>query len=132
MDLFVHDDAVTYIAVGGISPGRGTWRVGWKAVEDLVKCDWDYWGTIKLDMENACIAILGDAASLSVPALLVTDVETEEFIGDKLEVKGRIHGASADGDRTRPLRMTAVLVKRDGRWLFHQIHLSYSVRSLAK
>lgn len=41
MRLFVHDDKLEVVGVSGVFPGSGTWRLGRKAVRELVKADWD-------------------------------------------------------------------------------------------
>jgi len=132
MNIFIQEDYVEFIATGGMSPNRGTWRVGEKAVRDLVRADWEYWGLIQLDEKNVRINVLNDVAWLSAPATVITDDETEEFIGDKEETKGIVYNASTGDARVKPLRMTATLVKKEGRWQFAQIHLSFSIRSIPK
>lgn len=132
MNIFARDDHLEFIAVGGVSPSRGTWRVGRDGVRDLIRSDWEYWGLITLEPENAHISVRDDAAWLSTPATVTTDDDTEEFIGDKVEVKGPVHNVSTGDARTKPLRMTAVLMKQEGEWKFLQIHFSFSIRSLPK
>ena len=132
MNLFARDDHLEFIGVGGILPGRGAWRVGREAVRDLVRCDWDYWGSVNIDVEKAHIAAFGDTAWVSTAGTVTTDDETEEFLGDKEEILGVVRNMSASGSRVKPLRMTAILVKQDGQWRFLQIHFSFSVRSLPK
>jgi hypothetical protein len=132
MKIFAQDDHLEFIAVGGVSPGRGTWRVGRDGVRDLIRSDWEYWGSITVDTENAHISVVDDVAWLSTAATITTDDDTEEFIGDKVEVKGPVHNVSTGDTRTKPLRMTAVLMKQEGEWKFQQIHFSFSIRSLPK
>jgi len=133
MNHFSQYENLEFIATGGASPGRGTWRVGKEAVRDLVRSDWEYWGLIHVDEEKARINVLNDVAWLSTSATVTTDDETEEFLGDKEEITGAVQTMSAtDGGRVKPLRMTAILVKEEGQWRFAHIHLSFSIRSLPK
>jgi len=132
MKLFATDDSLEFIGVGGVLPRRGAWRVGREAVRELVRCDWDYWGLVTVDVEKARVAVANDVAWLSTAGTVTTDAETEEFLGDKEEEMGTVQNMSTSGTRVKPLRMTAVLIKRDGRWQFLQIHFSFSVRSLPK
>ncbi len=132
MRLFARDETLEFIGVGGMFPGRGTWRLGCDAVRDLFRADWEYWGQIQLDQDNARITVFDNAAWLSTSATVTTDDETEEFLGDKQDTMGDIRHTSAENSHLKPLRMTAVLVKREGRWQFLQIHLSFSIRSLPK
>ena len=53
MKLFVDEDNLEVAGISGVSPGRDAWRLGREAVQKLVKADWDYWGQITVDVENA-------------------------------------------------------------------------------
>ena len=132
MNIFVQDNDVEFIATGGVSPSRGTWRVGKDAVRDLVRADWEYWGLIHVDEEKAHIDVHNDVAWLSTTATVTTDDETEEYLGDKEEIMGVVQNTAAGNSRVKPLRVTAVLVKRENQWQFMQIHLSFSIRSMPK
>ncbi len=132
MNLFAQEEYLEFIATGGVSPRRGTWRVGIEAVRDLVRSDWEYWGLINIDVEKAHIDVHNDVAWLSTTATVTTDDETEEYLGDKEEIIGVVHNTSSGNSRVKPLRVTAVLVKRENRWQFIQIHYSFSIRSMPK
>lgn len=132
MNICAQDDDLEFIGIGGVSPKRGTWRVGREAVRDLIRSDWEYWGLIEIDVKNARIDVLNDTAWLSTSGTVTTDDESEEFLGDKESMTGAVYSDATAGSRIKPLRMTAVLVKREDRWRFQQIHLSFSVRSLPK
>jgi len=132
MNLFVQDEDLEFIGVGGGSPRRGTWRIGREPVRDLIRADWEYWGSIKIDTNNARIDVLNNVAWLSTSGTVTTDDETEEFLGDKESMIGKVHSDASAGSRIKPLRMTAVVTKRESRWQFLQIHFSFSIRSLPK
>ncbi|CAG0980665.1 hypothetical protein ANAEL_01726 [Anaerolineales bacterium] len=132
MRLFAEDENLEFIGIGGMFPGRGTWRLGREAVRDLFRADWEYWGSVQLDEEKARITVRDDLAWLSTSAAITTDDETEEFLGDKQEMMGSVHQSSIDDSRIKPLRVTAVLMKQENHWRFLQIHMSFSIRSLPK
>ena len=132
MNIFTQNDHLEFIGIGGVLPGRGAWCLGKEAVQKLIRSDWDYWGQIVIDAENARIDVHNNIAWVSTAATLSTFDETEEFLGDKVEVVGKIHPVSPGDTRVKPLRMTAVLVKLEDQWQFQQIHFSYSVRSLPR
>jgi hypothetical protein len=132
MELFAREENLEFIATGGVALRRGTWRVGMGAVRDLVRADWEYWGVIRLDLEKAHIDVHNDIAWLSTTATITKDDETDEYLGDKDEVMGTVHNTSSGDSRVKTLRVTAVLVKRESRWQFIQIHTSFSIRSMPK
>jgi hypothetical protein len=130
MRLFVHDEKLEVVGLSGVFPGDRTWRLGREAVRKLVKADWDYWGQITADVENARVDVLDNGAWLSTVAAVTTFEDTEESIQDIGEPTGGLHKVPTRDNRVKPLRMTAVLVKREGRWQFQQLHFSFSIRSL--
>lgn len=132
MNIFTQSEDPEFIGVGGVSPRRGTWRIGREAVRDLIRADWEYWGLIEIDIKNASIRILNDVAWLSTSGTVTTDDETEEFLGDKESITEAVYADAAAGSRIKPLRMTAVVRKREDQWRFLQIHFSFSIRSLPK
>lgn len=132
MKLFVDEDKLEVVGISGISPGRDAWRLGREAVRKLVKADWDYWGQITVDVDNARVDVLGNVAWLSAMAGVTTFEHTEESLQDIEEATDRLLKVSTVEQRSKPLRMTAVLVKQKGRWRFQQLHYSFPIRSLPK
>jgi hypothetical protein len=132
MSLFGNDEKLEVVGISGIFPGNGTWRLGREAIRELVKADWEYWGQIAADVENACVEVLGDVAWLSTVATVTTFEDTEESTQQNGGVTGDIHKVPTGDKRVKSLRMTAVLVKREGQWRFQQLHFSFPIRSLPK
>ena len=152
MDLFCDDAELEVIGTGAVAPGEGEWCLGPEAARRLVENDWEGWGDLEIDVEGARIHVLGDVAWLATTGT-VTDAETEEqSIADSLE---RLHGlleAEMPDEETLievvrestgtlielrrgtlyvwPLRFTAVLLKREGRWKFHQMQFAFPTAGL--
>jgi hypothetical protein len=132
MKLFVADDEPEVVGISGLSPGLGAWRLGREAVRALVKADWDYWGQITLDAENAHVRVLGNVAWLSTTATVTTFEDTEERFQGVQEATDSLHRVSTGEKRVKPLRMTATLVKQENEWRFQQMHFSFAIKSLSK
>ena len=152
MELFCDDADLEVIGTGAVAPGEGEWCLGPEATRRLVESDWEGWGDLEIDTEGARIHILGDVAWLATTGA-VTDAETEEqSIADSLtRVRGLLEADTPDEDTLLeivreststlvelrrgtvyvwPLRFTAVLVKRDGRWKFHQMQVAFPTAGL--
>lgn len=152
MALFVDDAELEVIGTGALTPGEDEWCLGPSAVRQLVASDWEGWGDLEIDTEGARIHILGDVAWVST-AGTVTDAETEEqSIADSLErVRWILGQEMAEEERLLeivrestgtlvelrrgtvyvwPIRFAAVLVKRGGRWRFHQMQFSFATAGL--
>ncbi len=132
MKLFVADDEPEVVGISGLSPGLGAWRLGREAVRALVKADWDYWGQISLDVENAHIRVLANVAWLSTTATVTTFEDTRESFQGLEEAAHSLDRTSTGEERVKPLRMTATLVKQENEWRFQQMHFSFAIRSLSK
>lgn len=147
--LFVPDQELEVIGTGGIVPGDGEWCLGADAACDLVLSDWENWGDLQLDIPNAHIHLLGDVAWLSVTGTVKMDLEPEEAYQNYLKYIDEVAKDEERSPRARlleilrggtntvfeaergklyvwPLRFTAVLIRRGGRWLFHQIQFSFA------
>ncbi len=147
MELFVPEDALEVIGTNGIRPGVEEWYLGRAQARRLVKGDWEGWGDVALDVEGARIHVLGEVAWLATTGTSSMTIRTEENYKGFLEhIKGLIDTAEMPleekllyilrgGTNTLyelrrgekfvwPLRFTAVLVRREGRWLFHQVQFS--------
>ncbi len=152
MDLFVNDATIECIGTGGVLPGEDEWCLGRAAIRALVQQDWESWGDVELDVDEARIHVLGDVAWLSTTGV-VTDVETRErSVADSLErarrlLDGDLRGEDKLAGLVRettgtflelqkgttyiwPLRFAAVLVRQDGRWKFHQVQFSFPTAGL--
>ena len=152
MDLFCDDADLEVIGTGAVAPGEGEWCLGPHAARRLVESDWEGWGDLEIDTDDAHIHILGDVAWLATTGT-VTDAETEEqSIADSVERVRALLAAEMPAEETLleivrestgtlvelrrgtvyvwPLRFTAVLVKREGRWRFHQMQFAFATAGL--
>jgi hypothetical protein len=80
------------------------WKNGPAAVSQLVKTDWQYWGNLKLAIDDTVIDSEGEVAWLATT------------------------GTVAWPSYTRSLRFAAVLTRHDDRWLFRQIVFQWDER----
>lgn len=148
MKLFVPDDDLEVIGTNASDTGVGEWCLGPAAVRALVEGDWQGWGDLRLDVEGAKIHSLGDVAWLATSATVSMRLETQsqyqqylEYLPELAQVPGRTPEARVlrillgcartvfelhqGEDFIWPLRFTAVLVLREGRWRFHQMQFSF-------
>jgi SnoaL-like domain len=147
--LFVQEDDCEVIGTGAIEPGDDEWCLGPEAACNLVENDWEGWGDLALDVADARIHVLGDAAWLATTGTVTMDLDTTETYRDYLSYIESVAGDEALDPRARlievmrggittlfeaergkqyvwPLRFTAVLVQRGERWLFHQVQFSFA------
>lgn len=102
LDSFMHlfDSDAEVIGTSGIVPGQGEWCRALAPIRDLVGFDWQGWGKVSLDLGRARVEVGGDVAWVAAP------------------------GVVTENGRRWPLRITAVLRRRENRWLFRQLHFS--------
>lgn len=148
-DLFIQDDDVEAIGTGAIEPGGDEWCLGVDAVCGLIENDWEGWGDLLLDVNDARIHVLGDTAWLATTGSVTMDLDPTETYRDHLSYVGELAADERMDPRERlleilrgsantlfeaeqgkqyiwPLRFTAVLVRQAGAWLFHQIQFSFA------
>jgi hypothetical protein len=87
-----------------IGTDTAEWRTGYGAVADFIRSDWQGWGDVHLAVDDSTISSLGDVAWVATT------------------------GQVDFGGRARPVRFTAVLTRRNGRWLFRQIQFQWDER----
>lgn len=151
MELFASAD-LEVIGTNAVFPGEGEWCLGTEAVRDLVRDDWESWGDLELDVEEARIAVHGQVAWASVwgtvsseetPAQTVTDSlervrwvldqdvpDEDKMLGIAREASDTLMALQQGTTYIWPLRVTAVLVRRGERWLFQQVHFSFPTTRL--
>ncbi|MBN1667243.1 MAG: nuclear transport factor 2 family protein [Anaerolineales bacterium] len=152
MQLFVQSDEIELIGIGASARNANEWFQGLECIREIVESDWQYWGDVRLEVENAKITIHGDTAWLStVGAILQTDhIHTDEVTqyslnqmkelleNENLPLKNRLMEVTHFGMRRLrerdklagyrwPFTFTAVLVLYEGKWRFHTIHWSMPV-----
>ena len=148
-DLFVKDDDLEVIGASAVEPGGEEWCLGLDAASGLFENDWEDWGDLTLDVGDARIHVLGDAAWLATTgsvAIELDPVETyrnffayagEVAAQDRADPRARLLELLRNGTNTLceaeqgrqyiwPLRFTAVLVRQSGTWLFHQVQFSFA------
>lgn len=149
MGLFGRDEVVEVIGTNALEPGEGEWCKDKAAVRKLIAGDWEHWGDVVLDLDGVQIFDRGDVAWLATTGT-VTDVITADyrykgFVGyAKAVLEDEEESAKSKMlDITRlgndlvsslllpetcvwPFRFTAVAVKVDGQWGFHQMQYSFA------
>jgi hypothetical protein len=98
MQLFA--EGAELIGTSAVTPGVEEWCLGRDSIRELIKEDWETWGDVLLDLGRATTDVRGETAWVAVP------------------------GVVSEMGETRPLRLTAVLVREERRWLIHQMHFS--------
>ena len=147
LELLAGDD-LEVIGTNGIRPRQGEWYLGQAAARELFLGDWQSWGDLRLDVPEARIHVLGQVAWLSTTATVAMTIPADQNIPDYLAFVRKYldtDGPSAEekllyilrggnntlfelrrGERfTWPLRFTAVLIRQEAGWKFHQIQFSY-------
>jgi hypothetical protein len=147
MELFEEDERLEVIGTMAVDRGHREWCLGRKATKNLVEGDWKYWGDVALDVGGARIHILDNVAWLATWGT-VTKIEDnktsyqkalnrfEEVLKNQVNNEEKILEIVREGTNTLcevgkgetyiwPLRFTAVLIKRNGIWRFHQMNFSF-------
>lgn len=147
--LFVPEEDLEVIGTGAVKIGDDEWCLGPEAACTLVKNDWEGWGDLTLDVAGARIHVLGDVAWLATTGRVDMTLDPSETVRDYVDyiqkenpaeetdpqarlmeiLRGGINTlfeAAKGSQYTWPIRFTAVLVRRDETWLFHQIQFSFA------
>ncbi len=141
-ELFVPDEDQLIVGTG-----HDEWCHGPESVRELLRSDWEFWGDVAIDVPGAHIWVSGDVAWLVAPGIVSNTVTAEDFDNGTLKsIERTLSGAmnhraklleigritantlfeTGKGDRyVWPFRFAAVLVRRQGRWLFHQLQFSF-------
>jgi hypothetical protein len=152
MALFDQGAGLEVIGTGGVFPGEGEWCVGPEMVRDLVRDDWQNWGDLDLDVDDATIQVLDDVAWLAalgtvsdedapgqtwndslrrLQSLLASDVaDQDKVLAAAREATETLFEASRGRVYIWPIRFTAVLVREEGQWTFKQAHFSFPTARL--
>jgi ketosteroid isomerase-like protein len=145
MTLFTPDAEV--IGTNGIRPGQGEWHLGREAARALVQGDWESWGDLCLDLEQASIHALGDVGWIACTGTVTQTIGREnydsfvafarEYLGrEDLSAEERLHYVLRGGTNTLyelsrgerfvwPLCFTTVVLLQEGVWRFAQMHFSF-------
>lgn len=148
MQLFVPDEDLEVIGTGASQVDKDEWCLGQAMAREMVESDWRYWGDVRIDVAGAHIHSMGDVAWLAAPATVAMHLDVQESYKDYIDyvhettkqeglsaeqkameimrgVTNTIFELSRGGDFVWPFRFTAVLVRREGRWFFHQMQFSF-------
>ena len=98
-DLIAPDPDVTFFGTGVDEE-----RVGIAEIKEQIQRDWAQSESASIDWDRLCVSAQGTVAWVAAHVML------------KARVSGR--------EMTIPGRITAVMDKRDGRWLIDQLHMS--------
>ena len=154
MELFGPDNELEVIGTNGIYPGQGEWCKGRAAVRKLIKADWESWGDVLFDLEAAQISAKGDVAWLAttgtVTDVITADYKYEGFVefsknvleNDEESAKAKMLDITRVGNQlisslllpetcVWPFRFTAVAVRTDDQWRFHQMQFSFATTGAA-
>jgi hypothetical protein len=147
--LFVPEGELEVIGTGAVTPGEDEWCLGLDSSCDLFTNDWEAWGDLTLDVADSRVSSLGDVAWLSATGTVKMTLDPEEMytdyldtiqsisVDEELDPKQRLIEILRSGTNTLfeaergreyiwPLRFTAVLVRREGNWLFAQVQFSFA------
>ena len=148
-DSFVEELFVNGGDVSILGTATGELAFGIEEVKDLIKGDWEYWGAVTLDYENAYVSCEGDAAWISVKGSVAYSFEDTperyeryvDFIKDKVRdaeltprqkisfinwVLALNYHQRAAGKREYlwPMCLSGVLLGREGKWKITHLHFS--------
>jgi len=148
MELFAPEADVELIGTGGIDPGGEEWCLNRKSIRQLVEDDWNYWGDVRLNIDQARIRLEGSAAWLSCPGTVTRSVNPVQTYQNFLDSIPALTGDKESSAQQKvflltqiassvlyqaqlgplyiwPFRFTAVLVRRAKQWRFHQVQFSF-------
>jgi hypothetical protein len=145
MDLFTADAEV--IGTNGVKPGADEWYISRESARELVVGDWEGWGDLRLDLDNASIHAIGDVGWIAVTATVTQRIGEEnyasflEFVKEYLDhsdasPREKLHYILRGGTNTVyelsrgenfvwALRFTAVVVRQSAGWKFAQVNFSF-------
>lgn len=142
-DLFAEDILV-------IGTGNSEWLTDIEGVKRLVKSDWERWGDVRLNIEDTHIRVFKDFALIAIKGTLTYEFEdTESVLKSRgtedikriltsednprlqllqimLDSAEILHAVEVAGSKfVFPLRVSATLIKIEGKWKFTQMTFSY-------
>lgn len=149
MELFAPDADIELIGTGGIEPGDDEWCASRKSVRSLIEDDWNYWGEVSIQVEEASVRIHGEVAWVSAPGTVSRTLNPNQSYQNYLDnVQCMLERSKETGAQEKllellrggcntlfeahkgasyiwPFRFTAVLVFQNGSWRFHQVQFSF-------
>jgi hypothetical protein len=133
-----------------IGTGASEWPNGINEVKKLIKSDWEHWGYLKINVEDAIVSTHNDVAWFAVQGTLTYKFDSEEYIfqrygirdirrildqnkSNKLKLIEIVQDASdllrevelTGTQFVYPIRVAGSLLKEKGKWKFKQMVFSY-------
>ena len=150
LQLFVQDQSPELIGIGAFERGGVEWFEGREKMKEIIQSDWEYWGTVAMDVEGAKITVNGDTAWVTTTGSVEqTDTfdaampfyleQMASFLSDESkDVDTKLMEATHYGMRRLrerakgvghrwPFVISIVLVKESEHWRFHTLHWSMPV-----
>jgi hypothetical protein len=107
MTLFDPEAEIELIGTGGVAPGDEEWCLSRRSVQQLIEDDWNYWGDVRIDVDNAHIHVQGDAAWLSAPGTVTRQLAPNQSYQNFLDhVRWSL---KEDSDLTSEQRLLEIL-----------------------
>ncbi len=149
MEMFVPEADIELIGTGGITPGDDEWCLNRKSVRSLIEDDWNYWGDVDIQVEDASVHIHGDVAWVSAPGTVTRNLNPNQSYQNYLDnIQGKLERDRETGAQEKlleivrgaantlyeahkgptyvwPFRFTAILALTGGLWRFHQVQFSF-------
>lgn len=152
-ELFNQSKDVTIVGTSS-----SEWCLGIKEVKQIIKNDWEHWGDVNIDINNALIYSVNNVAWLTVPANVTFNFENSEnahqqilnYIHNYFNREDKLYNISAKAKLTSmnliishilsyrkegirkyryPISIFAVLTKQTEKWIFQ--HMNFSVSNNA-
>ncbi len=150
-DLFDAED-VLIIGTGASAPGDGEWCEGIEAVKQIIKSDWKHWDDLKMETEKARIRINGKTAWVAFGGTSKSRQTTKSGYASGMEAIRYWQNQNKYQENPRefflwlsyytsrmlldyelvdgegfiyPIRITAVLSNKNGKWLFKHVNFAY-------
>lgn len=141
-ELFVNDNDSLIVGTAD-----SEWCNGKDEIKNLIGSDWKYWGNVILDIDGATVSSLGDVAWVTTEGFLhssltevrayakclnniKTSIDSDIKSRDKLldtlrSISMCLYDLNLGEEVVRPFRFTAVLLRCNNGWKFHNIHFSH-------
>ncbi len=150
-ELFDAED-VLIIGTGASAPGDSEWCEGIKAVKKIIESDWKYWDDLKMETEKARIRIEGRTAWVAFGGTSKSAQTKKSGYANGMAAIRRWQNQSDYKENPRefflwlsyytsrmlldyeledgeefiyPIRVTAVLSNKNGKWVFKQMNFAY-------
>lgn len=153
MQLFDDSPETEIIGTNAMKIGKGEWCLGMEKARCLLESDWKDWGDVKINVDGARIFVYGDVAWLSAEMTTSEHLKSEDIYESMANSASKVLAEKTRDAKFRvleairwmsnvnyelergedfvwPMRFTAVLINRDGKWLFTHMQFSYPCSSL--